>query len=521
MQMITKKMYCDVAVIGGGAAGVSAAISAARRGQRVIIFEKGAALGGLSTSGYVTMVAGMIEGNCKEWVLRMEAEGELLRRSPTDDHNPSFDPEYSKYLFEQLIMESGGRIIFDATCFDVEMDGNKIKTALFFTKGGWMAVHAKMYIDSTGDADVAAMSGVPYEVGGADFGGLNMSSTIGTRWSRANFDKYRVANDEWIKEQADRGIPENKRTVLQYEAERRAVEAGDLDRIYSSVLGPVFFKLPQYPDDCADYTTYMFHSYYCRNTDVEDISRQIIEQHRQVIIYEKFLRKYLPGYENVNLVGIGALPGSRDSRRIYGEYMMKTTDVICGVKFDDGIARFPEFLDTHHPTSPRQIFMRHGHMKAPAGTAVCHEPTYDLDMHPFVCPPGLEARPDPRDYCEVPYRSLVPIGVDNLLVAGRCCSSEFHANGSIRIIGPAMGTGQAAGVAADYALKNNVIPRDVDGRDIRKIMVEEDGVELDKIPDGHWNNIRNLKGNLEVARFGDFAIIVNPDYDMHKEAAEI
>ena len=162
MQTITKKMYCDVAIIGGGVAGVSAAITTSRRGLRTILFEKGASLGGLATNGYVPQVAGMIEGNCKEFVERLEKEGELRRRSPTDDHNPSFDPEYAKFMLEQMIMEYNGRIIYDSTCIDVEMDGNNIKSVIFFTKGGWMAVYAKIFIDGTGDGDVAAMAGVPY-----------------------------------------------------------------------------------------------------------------------------------------------------------------------------------------------------------------------------------------------------------------------------------------------------------------------------------------------------------------------
>ncbi len=84
-------------------------------------------------------------------------------------------------------------------------------------------------------------------------------------------------------------------------------------------------------------------------------------------------------------------------------------------------------------------------------------------------------RPNPRDYCEIPYRSLLPKGVDNLLVVGRCCSSEFHANGAMRIIGPAMGTGHAAGVAADMALRQGVRPRDIDGREVRRCLIEEEG----------------------------------------------
>ena len=508
MQMITKRMYCDLAIIGGGVSGVSAAISATRQGLRTMVLEKGTSLGGLATNGFVPQVAGMIEGNCKELVLRLEKAGELKRRSSTDDHNPTFDPEYCKFLLEQMVMENGGRVIYDATCIDVEMDGRIIKSAIFYTKGGWMAVYADMFIDGTGDADVAAMAGVPYEVGGADFAGLNMSTTLGSRWTCANLVKYQEANEVWQNEQSANGIPQADCVSLIYALEGRAIEAGDLVRHLTPVTGLFQVLIPNYPSDRADFCTFAFHSYYTRNTDVEDISRQIIEQHQQMMIFEKFLQKYVPGYEDVNLVGIGSVPGVRDSRRIFGEYMLKAADVMCGTKFEDGIARFPEMLDTHHPTSHKHIFMRHGHLPAPGGSAICREAQCDQEMHPFGRPAGIEARPDPRDYCDIPYRSLLPIGVDNLFVSGRCCSAEFHANGAMRIIGPAMGTGQAAGVAAAYAMRSKLIPRDIDGRIIRKILIEEEGVELDKLPDGYWADLRTREGDDVVSAFGDAIVIV-------------
>lgn len=509
MQPIVKRFFCEVAVIGGGVSGCSAAITTTRRGLKTIVFEKGISLGGLATNGYVPQVAGMIEGNCKEYVSRLEAQSHLRRRSPSDDHNPTFDPEYGKFMLEQMVMEYGGRIIYDATCVDVEMDGNKIKSVIFYTKGGWVAVQADIFIDATGDADVAAMAGVPYEVGGADFAGLNMSTTLGTRWSGANFIKYQQANEAWQKEQEAEGIPSDKRNSLFYSCEEKAITAGDLMRHFATAATGLFqVRLPNTPDDNGEFCTFAFHSYYTHNTDVEDITRQIIEQHQQIQLYENFLRKYVPGYENVHLIGMGSIPGIRDSRRIFGEYMLKASDVICRTKFEDGIARFPEMLDTHHPTSYKHIFIRHGHIPAPAGSAVCREPQCDAEMHPFGRPAGLEARPDPRDYCDIPYRCLVPLVVDNLLTTGRCCSAEFHANGAMRIIGPAMGTGQAAGVASDVALKNKLTPREIDGRLIRKLLIEEEGVELDNLPDGYWTELREREGDLVVPRFGDMLTIV-------------
>jgi hypothetical protein len=130
-------------------------------------------------------------------------------------------------------------------------------------------------------------------------------------------------------------------------------------------------------------------------------------------------------------------------------------------------------------------------------------------MHPFVKPKGYEARHNPREYCEIPYRSLVPLKIDNLLVAGRCVSAEFNAVAAVRVIAPSMSTGQAAATAASLCLKNNIVPRNLDGRMVRKSMIDQ-GVPLDKEPEGHWAELRELKGDLMVTA-GDIVGILTPD----------
>ena len=127
-------------------------------------------------------------------------------------------------------------------------------------------------------------------------------------------------------------------------------------------------------------------------------------------------------------------------------------------------------------------------------------------MHPFGQPEGMEVRPNPRDYCEIPYRSLLPSKVDNLLTVGRCCSSEFHANGAMRIIGPAMGTGHAAAIAASMALEKGVRPRDIDGKEVRRVLIEEEGIPLNEPCGGHWAILREAEGDIFIST-GDFAAI--------------
>lgn len=514
MADICKTLHCDVAVVGGGVGGCAAAIAASRKGMHTILLEKGVTLGGLATNGYVPQVAGNIEGICLEFTERLDKIGQLKKLFPEKDYyrNPSFEPEYGKIVLEDMMLEAGARVIYDSTLIDVEMDEKNdrvIKGALFYTKGGIMRVKARVYIDATGDADLSALAGVPFEVGGADFAGLNMATTQGSRWAGANLVEYQKAEDEFRQKQHSEGV--EKPLPLVYVLEEEAIQRGEIARhVCNPDRGFFRVRIPNTPDEDAEFVTFSFHSYYCHNTDAEDITRQILEQHQLMKQFHKFLKAHVPGFENLRLTGMGSLPGVRDSRRIFGEYMLTAHDVACGTKFPDGIARFPEMFDTHHPTSGKWFFMRHVHIANPEGTAVCEDAEHygqncDASMHPFGVPAGIPARSNPRDYCEIPYRALLPRDVDNLLTAGRCCSSEFHANGAMRIIGPAMGTGHAAGIAASVCVKEGVRPHDIEGERIRE-MLKDDGVDLDAPCDGYWQELRENDGELFI-NGGDFISI--------------
>ena len=510
MADICKTLYCDVAVIGGGVGGCAAAIAAARKGMHTMLFEKGVTLGGLATNGYVPQVAGNIEGICLEFTERLDAMGQLKKIDPSKDYyrNPSFEPEYGKIVLEDMMLEAGARVIYDSTLIDAETEDGAIKGALFYTKGGIMRVKAQIYIDATGDADLSALAGVPFEVGGVDFAGLNMATTQGSRWAGADLVTYQKAEDEFRQKQIDEGV--EKPLPLVYVLEEEAIKRGEIARhVCNDARGFFRVRIPNTPDDNAEFVTFSFHSYYCHNTDAEDITRQVLEQHQLMKQFHQFLKNHVPGFENLRLTGMGSLPGVRDSRRIFGEYMLKAADVACGTKFHDGIARFPEMFDTHHPTSSKWFFMRHIHMNAPEGSAVSEDvndgQNCDASMHPFGVPGGIAVRTNPRDYCEIPYRCLLPRGVTNLLTAGRCCSSEFHANGAMRIIGPAMGTGHAAGLAAWVAITGGVSPHDIEGERIRGLL-KEDGVDLDAPCDGYWKELRDNPGELYI-NSGDFISI--------------
>jgi hypothetical protein len=494
--MNTKKFDVDVLVAGGGVAGVSAAVTAARHGLRTLLLESQISLGGLATNGYVTGVAGMIEGNCKEWLDRLDAEGNLYNTP----HTPAIDPEKGKFMLESMLLEAGARLLYGTYVIDAAVENGNIKELICHTKSGKIAMSAKLYIDATGDADVAAYAGVPYEVGSPQFAGLNMSTTLGFRMANVNMVKYGKARKEWTARQAANPKAPPKMSLIA-ELEEKAVKNGDLPFfIFPTAL---MYRVPQTPEDDADLCVMTTHSFYPRNLDVEDLTRQIIEQHKQIAWMEKFFKKYVPGFEKSRISGLANLHGIRDSRRILGEYVLTDEDVVCARKFEDGIAKFPEFLDTHHPTSPRLGFLRHVHIKEPKAPAVCRPAECSSDMHPFGRPGGYEARVNPLEYCEIPFRSLVPLKIDNLLVAGRCISAEFNAIAAVRVIAPSMSTGQAAAIAAALCIKGGTMPRELDGKLVRKTMIEQ-GVPLDQEPGGHWAAVKkDLKGEFVVTA-GDF-----------------
>lgn len=499
----------DVVVAGGGVAGVSAALTAARGGRRTLLLESQTSLGGLATNGYVNGVAGEIVGNCQEWLDKMEAIGALVRRP----HLPAIDPEKGKFVLENMLLEAGARILYGTYVTDAVVDNNLIKEVICHSKSGRMAVSARIVIDATGDADIAAAAGAPYEVGSAQFAGLNSSTTLCFRMASVNMLKYNEALKEWRTRElaAHKVLPVSS---LIADLEDQAVKNGDLP--YYIFPGGLIYPVPGTSDDDADITITITHSYFARNTDVEDLTRQIIEQHRQIGWVEKFLKKYVPGFEKSRVTGVASLHGVRDSRRIVGEYMLRDEDVFCAKKFEDGICKFPEYTGVHHPTSPRLGFVRHMHMAEPKAPAICIPAVCSGEMHHFVELGGFEVYPNRLDYCEVPYRSLVPLKVDNLLVAGRCVSTEFFATAAVRIIAPCMSTGQAAGTAAVLCLKEGVMPRKLDGKLVRKNLIEQ-GVPLDQECTGYWadlkkelKDLREIKGQFVVTP-NDFVGVLTPD----------
>ena len=491
MGTASKRFFADVVVCGGGVAGAAAAIAAGRAGKRVFLLEYRESLGGLVTNGYITGIAGCIDGLCREWLERLDAEGHATMRA----HLPVVEPEYGRVMLEQMVLQSGARILYGTHVVDVEKEGDRIRRVIAYCKSGRIELEADVFIDATGDADLAVAAGCPYEVGNAEFMGLNQSVTMGFKLSYVDLERYYTASAAFKNDpEYDAESPKHSSFIVHQEY--KAMENGDLHELLSP--GYLVYAMPG-DRKCTDVTLDATHTFDCHCDDVVDLTRQIVDQHRKVYLFVNFMKKYLPGFEKAQLVAMAGMNGIRDSRRIIGEYVLRDIDVAGGIKFEDGIALFPEVLDTHVPTPGKHCAVRHVHYKEPFGNAVARpaQDQKDFMMHPFVPLDGYELRTNPRDYCEIPYRSLVAVGVDNLLVAGRCYSAEFHALGATRVIATSMSMGQAAGHAAAMSVQKQILPREVDGKELRALLVAE-GAHLNEPPMGYWETVRNTEGEFFV-----------------------
>ena len=504
MLQTCKTFFADVVICGGGPAGSAAAIAAGREGKSVLLLELRESLGGLCTNGYITGIAGVVDGLCREWLERLDREGHAVMRP----HLPTVEPEHGKIMLEQMVLQSGARILYGCHVVDCIKDNGKIKSVICYCKSGKIEVRGEVFIDCTGDADLSFAAEVPYEVGCAEFCGLNQSVTMGFRLSYVNLNEFHAAEAAFRKSE-DYDVYDLKRRSLIVFKEHQALANGDLHEILSP--GNIVYPMPGDPE-CADVTLDATHTFDCHCDDVVDLTRQVVDQHRKVVWFLEFLRKYVPGFENAALTGLAPMNGIRDSRRVIGEYVLTAVDMARAAKFEDGVVQHTEFFDAHVPTPGFHTASRHISYTEPVEPAVCR-PTQDQKdymMHPLVDPLDWELRTNPREYSEVPFRSLIARGVDNLMVAGRCFSADYHANGAVRVIGPSMGMGQATGLAASLFIdqKLNAI-RDLDGRQVRQAMIDH-GVKLDEAPGGYWKTMREAEGELVVSG-ADMIQIIRPN----------
>jgi len=442
----------DVLVVGGGPAGLGAAIGAAEAGAGVILAERYGFLGGSATAALVMPMmsfhtqepvvqqAGditlfptdhgpgrsVVSGVLAKLVTRLVEKGGAIPPSPRTGYVVPFDPEVFKLVAFELLDEAGVKFLLHALASDV-VSGSEVGGIVFETKSGPLVIKAKATVDCTGDGDIAALAGAPYEIGREEDGMPNPMTLMFrmTEFQRSGFEKYVNEHpDQWY---GVHGL---------WDLIRKARDNGQLDLQREDIL---FFGTTHEKEVSINSTRIIR----VMGTDIWDLTYAEWEGRRQMRQIASFLRKYVPGFENTYVVQSGVNLGVRASRRILGAYKLTADDVLEARKFDDVIARGSYPIDIHNPEGKGTIIRR--------------------------LPPG--------EAYDIPLRSLLPENVENLTVAGKCISGTYEAQASYRAMPICVATGQAAGVCAAIAARFGKSPHGVPVVDVQKELLRQ-GADL-------------------------------------------
>src|SRR5688572_11630062 len=408
----------DVLVVGSGSAGSTAAIAAARGGAKTLLLERYGFLGGTSTLVLDTFYGFYTPGSRAKKVVGgiPDAVVDALKRFDACFERPNtygagtgitYHPEYLKVVWETLVREAGARVLLHAWVQEVERKDGRITGVIVATKAGLKRVGCRVVVDASGDADVAHLAGAPYELAGE----LEPAQTLTTTFKLVNVDMERR------KSLPKGGLQKLMAEATSYDLPRR--EGSDHAMPVPGMTATVMTRIQSFLKRDGKVVN---------ATDPEFLSAAEIEGRRQALEYVRFLKDKVPGYEKAALASFGTQIGIRETRRIEGEYRLTREDVLGARAFEDAIGLCGAPIEDHHEgKDTRWAYL-------PDGAAV-----------------------------GIPYRTLVPKGVDNLLVAGRCFSATHDAHASVRSMGQCMAMGQAAGAAA--ALSDT--PRELPFRELR------------------------------------------------------
>jgi glycine/D-amino acid oxidase-like deaminating enzyme len=439
-------MSTDIVVVGGGTTGPLAAISAGRQGKKVVLIERFGSLGGNLTLGLNTKPSGPLLGGLplELWNLARSvgaagkdytaAVRQVKSASSTSLGTMQIaspcDPEMMKILLARLCVEAGVQILFETTVSGPVMENGAVTGVIIESKAGRQAIAAKVVIDCSADADVAARAGVPFMMGADD--GHNTMQPVTLFFIMNRVDIPRLA--EWALTRDDFGskaLPDDPKdldygmwltgfTALVHKFEAETGTKLERERITLKTANGVMYV----------------NATRVKGVDIFDpiqFTDAVLECYRQIEALARMLRDGVPGFEQATLGQISPVLGVRETRHIAGEYTLTGPDVIEGSHFDDSIGADSSALDIHDPKGANTDFR---------------------SLPPY----------------EIPYRCLVPKGVEQLLVAGRCISADHVAHGRVRNIPGCMTTGQAAGIAAAVAIDDGVPVRAVSVAKIQVIL---------------------------------------------------
>ena len=417
---ISKVQDYDVVVVGGGFAGVAAAVSSATCGARTLLIECSGELGGDITKGIVPQVldhkgkGGLIrqlydvmqstDKTSARFGARYDGDG---KRIP----GTIFNLEYVKYYLEKFCIDAGADLLLYSMMAGCELEDGKIKRIAVATECGSISVGAKVFIDATGNGLLAAMAGCEWEIGHPE-----------------SHHPQPASSAIYVT-----GLPADTKSTDNCE------EKENMKRLFASHGIEVSSEGVAMMHSAVDDIWMLTFNNQCDLTmsDPIELSRAAIEARAECVqVLDKL--SAVPGFENAQLVQTSSHIGIREGKRIKGLYRLTLDDITSGRKFDDAICTVGFPVDVHRISPDDKSSINMGKVALPY---------------------------------HVPYRCLVPIGCDNLLVAGRCISGDFFAHASYRVAGCVVPMGEAAGYAAARCIKDGVSPSSIDGKDVTEYMV--------------------------------------------------
>jgi len=433
---------CDVLVVGGGLTGVVAGTAAARNGAKTILIEAKPFIGGVAASGYC--LHSFISKNGRQVVfgLAQEIVTRLIEMGGAVGHVPyggfvhsvtPVDGEMFRFLANQMLDEAGVKTLVGVVAVGTEIKDSKINGVRVATKSGIITIHAKQYIDASGDGDLAALSGASFSKGDAKTGKMQPVSMIIRAFAT---DNKKIAETLSITKPAmarRRDYPDPIPVYFNGDFG----QWNDVIReqgIFPNENHKVFFNT-------------VWHNHINVNTSAvvgidgtssTELSKATTDLTKQIYRISKFLREYVPGFKDAYFAP-ASFAQVRETRRIGGLYEITDEDAIQGKKFTDTIGQVCFPVDIHHPDTGQANF-------------------YDI---------GGDGAFD------IPFRALIPKGFENMIVAGRCISTTQYAQGSTRNNAPCMVTGEAAGVAASIAAKQNCSMPELDIKQLQKTLLQK------------------------------------------------
>ena len=406
---IDVKYEVDICVIGGGPTGVAAGVTAARQGAKVLMIDSHGFFGGAGTAALVPAFMSFTNGDV---FLSGGIGREIFDKCEIPTQGNGIRVEKLKRIYDEMVIESGCDFLFHTNLIDVIVEKGFVKYAIVSAKSGIYAIKAKVFIDATGDGDLCAMAGNPYELG--DEKGHCMPATLCSQWINIEWDNVeKPDNRELERALADGIFTQEDRHLSGMWKTGENLGGGNIG-----------------------------HCYNVNATDERSLTQAMITGRKILPEFEKYYREYLGGgYANTSVSISASYLGVRESRRILGEYILNEEDYMTRANFEDEIGRF----------------------------------YYPIDIHPDPSKEGYEKflkefftmRYQAGESYGIPYRSLIPVSLANVLVGGRCISTDQKMQSSIRVMPGCYITGQACGMAGLLAARENGETRNVNIKELQ------------------------------------------------------